>query len=273
MKATAGSEKVRPFDFVSFGVRVRIEGDTQDLVDLAETHARKALVDNVAPAVGQDFNVLFDIHHKDGTFEITQDGEAAASDPNPEFFFRYFNSLVRIAVAERATGLVFMHAGAVAWKGKGIIFPGESFVGKSTLVAELVRQGATYYSDDYAIFDPEGRLHPFPRGLSMRSDDGRYTRFELPPDSIGSVGREPVEVGAVIMTRYEPDAVWSPQILTPGGGVMEMIPYTFAFKDRPDFSLPVLNKIAERAIILSSLRGSAENFAKIVLEFVDKNEV
>jgi hypothetical protein len=30
-------------------------------------------------------------------------------------------------------------------------------------VAELVRAGATYYSDEFAVLDSRGRVHPFPR--------------------------------------------------------------------------------------------------------------
>ena len=42
----------------------------------------------------------------------------------------------------------------VTWgRGRAIVIPGRTFSGKSTLVAELVRAGATYYSDEYAVED------------------------------------------------------------------------------------------------------------------------
>jgi hypothetical protein len=34
-----------------------------------------------------------------------------------------------------------------------------SYSGKTTLVSELIRAGATYYSDEYAVIDERGRVH------------------------------------------------------------------------------------------------------------------
>lgn len=50
---------------------------------------------------------------------------------------------VRLTVADRALNRVFVHAGVVGWKGKAILIPGRSLSGKSSLVAELGRKGAT----------------------------------------------------------------------------------------------------------------------------------
>src|SRR6185369_5569325 len=82
-----------------------------------------------------------------------------------------FESHLQLTVAEYAPRRVFVHAGVVGWKGKAILIPGLSFSGKSTLVAELLRAGATYYSDEYAVVDRNGRVHPYARKLRMRSAD------------------------------------------------------------------------------------------------------
>jgi len=80
----------------------------------------------------------------------------------------------------------------VAWEGKGIVIPGRSFSGKSTLVAELLRAGATYYSDEYAVFDKHGRVHPFPKDLEMRTNgDWKQTRHAA--ESFGGrTGAKPI---------------------------------------------------------------------------------
>jgi hypothetical protein len=75
----------------------------------------------------------------------------------------------------------------------------------------------------------------------------------------------------VLLTGYEPNQKWRPKILSPGKGVLEMIPFTLSIRYQPDFSMQVLNNIARRATIASSLRGSAEEFAKTLLKFVDKH--
>jgi hypothetical protein len=60
-------------------------------------------------------------------------------------------------VAEWAKNRVFVHAGVAAWNGKAIVLPGRSRAGKSTLVAALLRAGATYVSDEYAVITPGRR--------------------------------------------------------------------------------------------------------------------
>jgi hypothetical protein len=165
-----------------------------------------------------------------------------------------------------------MHAGAVGWKGKAIIIPGESFKGKSTLVAALVSNGAAYYSDDFAVFDGDGLLHAFPRPLAMRNSEGKFKTYELTPEMLGGVqGSEPIPVSTILLTEYEPEAVWMPEILTAGKGVLDMVPFVLPLRHRPDFSFKVLNKITSRAIIASGRRGSADKFAKTLLDFVDNN--
>ena len=264
---------VRPFDFECYGVNVRLDGNVQSVIDEAASVARKALLNDTRPVSTSKFDYIFVFDlGEDGRLSLTESDEVVATDSVPEYVFHFFNSLVRTAVAENAVDRLFIHAGAVSWNGKAILLPGTSFVGKSTLVAELVRLGAVYYSDDYAIFDLDGRLYPFPRMLSMRNDDATFSRYELTPDALGgTVGTEPITVDLILFTEYIPGAVWEPKPLSEGAGVMEMIPYTFSFKNRPKFSLPVLNNIASRATIITSQRGSAEIFAKTILNFVDKH--
>jgi len=66
---------------------------------------------------------------------------------------------------------VFVHAGVVAWQGRAVLIPGRTLSGKSWLVRALVRAGAEYYSDEFAVLDARGRVHPYP--LPPREADGR----------------------------------------------------------------------------------------------------
>src|ERR1051326_6942658 len=73
--------------------------------------------------------------------------------------YQILESDLQLHVAEMARRCLFVHAGVVGWGGRALVIPGRSFSGKSTLVAALVRAGATYYSDEYAVFDAQGRVH------------------------------------------------------------------------------------------------------------------
>ncbi len=87
-----------------------------------------------------------------------------------------FGSDLQLYTAEMAPNRLFVHAGVVGWQGKAILLPGRSYSGKSTLVAALLQAGATYYSDEYALLDARGRVHPYPKPLSLRSPTGEPPR-------------------------------------------------------------------------------------------------
>ena len=103
--------------------------------------------------------------------------------------------------------------------------PGLSFSGKTTLVRALVEAGAVYYSDEFAMLDEAGRVHPYARQLSFRPPDGRPV--DLRAEELGGVaGTEPLPVGMVIVTRYRPGGVWQPRQLSAGAGALAMLEHT-----------------------------------------------
>lgn len=262
---------VRPFDFESYGVFVRIESNLQEMVDAAEAVVRDSLLNDIRIVRRKTFDLVFELNrNKRGTRIIIQNGEEISRGGIHRKVFKFFDSIIRVAIAEHAVDRVFLHAGVVGWKGKAIVVPADSFKGKSTLITELVRNGATYYSDEFAIFDRDGRVYPFARRIGRRTED--YKIYELTAEGLGgTIGVDPIPVGLVLITEYKDGAKWSPKILSSGKGVLEMIPFTLCLRHRPDFSLEVLNNIASNAIIASSLRGNAEKFAKTLLNFVDKH--
>src|SRR4029453_362784 len=92
-----------------------------------------------------------------------------------------FEADVQIYVPEMAPERVFVHAGVVGYRGRGILLPGRSFAGKSILVRELVRAGAPDYSDGAAILGSAGAVHPSPRPLTIRNERSPgVTKHEVP---------------------------------------------------------------------------------------------
>src|SRR3954470_4938047 len=92
----------------------------------------------------------------------------------------------RHTVAALSPQRVFVHAGVVGWNGGAVVIPGASFSGKTSLVAELVRRGATYYSDEYAATARGGGVHRFANPLSTRGDGERGRE-----ERVGRGGRGP----------------------------------------------------------------------------------
>jgi hypothetical protein len=183
--------------------------------------------------------------------------------------FEAFESDVRLLVAELATHRVFVHAGVVGWKGQAIVIPGRSYSGKSTLVAELVRAGATYYSDEYAVFDARGRVHPFSKPLELR-EEGEYKQRKITAAELGGQsGTKPLPVGLVLMTQFKPGARWRPRKLSAGKGVLEMLFNTVSARRSPEKAFATLQLVTRQAEVLKGVRGNASDLVPAVLRRVE----
>jgi hypothetical protein len=160
-------------------------------------------------------------------------------------------------LAEFAPSLVFIHAGVVGWNGKAVILPGRSGVGKSSLVAALLRAGARYYSDEFAVVDRLGRVHPYPRPLHLRNDG---TTTDSPQQAIppNRVGKMPLRVGLVLITQHQKGAAWRARPISRGEGLLALLANTVSAQRDPQRALRTLRTIVSGARILKGLRGEAD---------------
>jgi len=171
-------------------------------------------------------------------------------------------------VAQEAPDRIFVHAGVVAWKGRAIVIPGSSHSGKTSLVTALLAAGATYYSDEFAVLDERGRVHPYLRPLRIRDTDDlgrRVTAAEMGARS----GRGSLPVGLVASTRYEPGARWRPRRLSHGESTLELLSHTVPARFRPRQVMRVLDAAARPAFGLKGRRGEAAEVAGSLLEAME----
>jgi len=187
---------------------------------------------------------------------------------DPDIVVDAFESHVQSTVAEWSPLRVFVHAGVVEWKGKAIVIPGLSFSGKTTLVKHLVQAGAKYYSDEYAVLDGRGWVHPYPRPLGLRSQDSVRTDRIHVEDLGGAAGTRPVPVSLVLATAFKSGCTWQPRKLSAGKGVLELLSHTVNARKRPTLALTTLPKVAAHATILKGVRGEAERIAEVILKKV-----
>jgi hypothetical protein len=181
-------------------------------------------------------------------------------------------SEIRRAVAAGARGRTFVHAGAVGWRGRAILVPGRSRSGKTTLVAELVKAGAEYLSDEFAVLDGRGRVHPFAKRLSVRGPGGcdRHARRPSAEDLGGRAARAPLPVGMVVVTEHRAGAGWDPSPLTAGQALIELLAHTVAARLRPEASLAALQQAVAGAVGLKGTRGEAAELAPSLLAAADR---
>lgn len=136
---------------------------------------------------------------------------------------------------------------------------------------ELVRAGATYLSDEFAIIDSRGRVHPFAKPLSIRGAGGCDLHVSRPSaeDLGGHSATEPLPIGLVVLATHEPGAEWRPQKLTTGQAVIEMLAHTVPARLRPAASLQALERAVGPATVLKGKRGEAALVAKHLLQLVE----
>jgi hypothetical protein len=159
---------------------------------------------------------------------------------------------------------IFVHAGVVAADRRAIVMPGLSFAGKTTLVRALVEAGAVYYSDEFAVLDLEGLVHPYPRPLTVRMPQA--ASIDYPVEELGGVaGTEPIEVGMVVATHFRPGAEWDPEELSQGAGALAVFEHAVPARERPEQTLRVIKGALNGATILRGERGEADDIAPLLL--------
>lgn len=264
------------FAFQSYGVKIAVAASAAALLASIKNRIGEILPNGIELIEAAATEHLFRIEtgrNKKITI-IKNDEITAAGIADEESLFNALESQIRLTVAEFAVGKVFLHAGVVGWKEKAVVIPATSFSGKSALVAELIKNGALYYSDEYAVVDENGLVSPFPKTLSLRGIADEYKQVEFSAESLGGeTGSKPIPIGMVLICRFERTnenpAKFTPEILSAGQGTLEIIAHTIPIRFKPKFTLEILNKITSSAIIARCDRGEARIFARLLLDFLD----
>lgn len=203
--------------------------------------------------------------------QLYEDEQIRAYSDNLELVLETFERQLKVYLAEMAQRRVFVHAGAVGWQGQAIIIPGRSYSGKTSLVAELVRAGATYYSDEYAVLDRHGWVHPYATPLEVRTP-GSHKQQRCSVDEFGGeAGAKPLPVGLVVVTQYKPGEKWRPRQLSPGQAVLDLFANTISARRKPQAAIATLQQVVKEAVVLKSARGEAQVTARLILDHLNRN--
>jgi hypothetical protein len=174
-------------------------------------------------------------------------------------------SVMRHHLALHAPAHAFIHAGVVGVGAAAIVVPGASHSGKTVLVAELVRAGAMYYSDEYAVVDADGMIHPYAKPLSIRG--GRSDRLGVPmPVPAAQTADEPIRAGLVVLTSYEAGADWRPAECAKAEGALALLRNTVAARPRPAQSLAAASQLSRDAQVISGARGESATVARALID-------
>jgi HprK-related kinase A len=118
-------------------------------------------------------------------YHVVANGERLFSMRNENEVLPHVEWAINTMVATRLSQYLQIHASVVARNGVAIICPGQPGQGKTTLAAALLKQGWSYLSDEFALFDPETQLlEPYPKALCVKAGSfDALRRMRLPIDT------------------------------------------------------------------------------------------
>lgn len=172
-------------------------------------------------------------------------------------------------LATYTRGFLFVHAGCVSWRNRGIVIPGRSYAGKTTLTRALVEAGATYYSDDYAVIDREGMIWPFPRRLHVRPITADPPHKLDPHAENWPIGSTPMQALIVAELKFDRERGWEIEEVPRGQGTLSLLDNTVAARERPQDSLRLMANVMKAAVAIKGTRDSAEASARRLLAMAD----
>jgi hypothetical protein len=196
------------------------------------------------------------------------DSERIARDTDLDQVLAALETDLHRYVAEASPDMTFLHAGVVGWKGRAIVLPGRSLSGKTTLVRELLRLGATYYSDEFAVVDNFGKVHPFTRPLGIREGSTNVQTKYVPETFGASLGGKPLRLGAVAICKYKAGARSKLRPLSPGQGALELMGNSIAVRTQPQPTLKRIQQLVKGAVFVKGTRGEAGEAAASILNLL-----
>lgn len=205
-------------------------------------------------------------HNGEGLYHVIVDGGVIIDGVPAELAVQVLDAQLRARIAVTAPDHVFVHAGVVALGGRALVLPGLSFSGKTTLVAALIAAGATYLSDEFAVLDADGLVHPYAKSLSIRGDGERRGDLTTVEELGGEAGLEPMPIALVAALTYRPGATWAPREVTPGAGALALLGNTVPARTRPEQVLAVISKAVAGARVIEGDRGEADVTARLLLD-------
>jgi hypothetical protein len=256
--------------FTSHGLRVGIRSNDGAVLDLISRRLPPGSKHTSSPRVRFLYSVIRPESPPNGrdqmNYRIYAGAELIGSAASREDIVDSLASALDFGVALGSPDKIFVHAGVVSVRNAAVVIPGRSHSGKTTLVEALVRAGATYYSEEYAVLDKQGRVHAYPRPLFLRSTNGGASRRVTVEEIGGRVGKRPLPVALVLLTTYEAGATWRPCELSPGNALLGLLDNTVTARTRTEAVLPALRRAVTGARVLSGSRGEATEVAHAILK-------
>ena len=255
------------FGVHAFGSTIRSEAECSEAFAILNNYIFPSLPRIEASANQPDISIH--VGQIGEEFRLSVNGVVAASAVQPILLVPPIINALDTIVIQRLRTLHAVHAGAVKLGEHALLLPGASHAGKSSLVAELLKRGATYLSDEYALMDSNGCVHSYPRPLLLRN--GRPDQFPLLPSECDAfIADEPIPVRWILSLRYQASGSWQITAVPQGLAMLDLLRNTpHALADSPGMVASFRMAVAQ-ASCYSGTRNEASHAAAEIFRLVEK---
>jgi hypothetical protein len=248
--------------FSAYGVNIGFQADLKEGLNSFEQFLPFGCKKSNPKKLDRIYSIFRDAS---GKFKLYADARKVDESDEVEEILLRFQSHSQLFIATHAHQKAFIHAGVVAVGGRAVLIPGRSYAGKTTLVAEFIKAGAIYYSDEYAVLDQLGRVHPYPKPLSLRDQTTGKQRDIAAERLGGRIGLSPLPVGVIIITRYKNGAGWQAQEAGSVEGIKALTLNSVSIRLSPESTLRSIARAVSGALVLKSKRGDARQLVEDVM--------
>ncbi|MBK8907870.1 MAG: hypothetical protein IPM60_08170 [Rhodospirillales bacterium] len=196
------------------------------------------------------------------TWTLLIDGRPILRSSDRTVIARAVEDALHVMVAAHSHRFVFVRAGVVRHRDRVILLPGAPGAGTTALVEALVRCGAAYFSDAFAILDREGGVHPYAVPLAARQPS------DAPLKPLPAAG--PCGIGVIACLRYGGPRSWHVSETSLEDTARALIAHTLFAHQTPERTLRALSAaFTADAAALSGERGEADEAAQHLLALLD----
>jgi len=255
------------FGIQAFDSSIRVECSNSEIRATLDRYLFPPLLRSEPDSCSPDIHLSVD--HADGFFHILLDHKLAASAVTLHDAALAAVKALDDLVVHRMRMFRAVHAGAVLIDGRALLLPGSTHAGKSSLVAELLRRGASHFSDEYALIDSQGCVHSYPRPLLLRN--GRPLQsLVLPEELNASFAVSSAPVGWILALEYVPGADWGIREMSQGEAVMLLLSNTPHEMAQSPEMIHSFMRVAGNAVCFEGKRGDAVEAAAHVAHLISR---
>jgi hypothetical protein len=249
----------------AFNLTVGFRSSTEEGLD----RILPALPSDWRPTPARQVDLLYSVVAEGGKYRLYAGNGVCGGPVEAAYVPELAAASLRAECVERVTDRVFVDAAVVGYKGRALMLLGNRWSGRSALLVELLREGATYYSHAFAPIDARGRVHPFAQPLAFRrQDDEPLREWDL-----GSLrcGTKPLPVSLVALPTLRPSEKWAPTELSPAMTLGRLFGHTSNARRLGKRAFHTLRRTVTKVVALEGHRDDAQATARALLERLRKS--